>query len=142
MTDTNDLRVALFEAMGWQWYRLPANSISADRTYRCLFHPSLFEIPDGKPPKGFTRADMTERVCNMAYMEKEGIIGPLDHNLIAQARGLLVTEELRDRYTARLISNFEPGYRATPSYFDLIDMTVDQHAAAILSALGKLPKDL
>lgn len=62
-------RIAIAEACGWVWYRLPP--FNRDRQYRCLFLPAVHEYPD-QSPQWTVRADGTERICNWNYMEREG----------------------------------------------------------------------
>ena len=83
---TNDeIRIAIAEACGWVWYRLP-NPSGRDREYRMLAHPSIHEY-DGQSPYWLVRADGTERVCNMEYMEINGYMPDYlkDRNAIVEA---------------------------------------------------------
>jgi len=60
----------------------------------------------------------------------------LDLNLVSAARkNLIVTDDLEISYCLAL------AHLTGAWMYSLIDATPDQHAAAILSALGKLPKD-
>jgi hypothetical protein len=86
-----EMHIALCEWMGWKWYRLPQNQMLSDRKYRCLFHPVLFEDA-GFPPKGFSVADMTERICNEEYMKKEGQVPPLTLDWLHECENKAIKE--------------------------------------------------
>jgi hypothetical protein len=86
------IRIAIAEACGWVWYRMPKNSWS-DYKLRCLFLPAVHEYK-GQDPLWMVRADGTERVCNMKYMESEGHLPdyPNDLNAMHEAvRSIAVT---------------------------------------------------
>src|SRR5688572_33170396 len=77
----DEMRIAIAEARGWIWYRLPGKNV---RVYRALFHPTIHEY-EGQAPEWMVRADGTEQACNMGYMEREGRVPKLDQNAIAEA---------------------------------------------------------
>ncbi len=70
MTD-DEKRIAIAEACGFVWYRLPQRK--DERSYRMLAHPLIHEY-DGQIPEWLVRADGTERICNLEYMWREGLV--------------------------------------------------------------------
>lgn len=72
LTD-EEKRVKIAEACGWVWYRLPQSNANAGRSYRSLFLPAIHEH-EGQSEKWMIRADGTERVASMAYMEANGYV--------------------------------------------------------------------
>ncbi|HXJ60736.1 MAG TPA: hypothetical protein VNU68_29175 [Verrucomicrobiae bacterium] len=67
----DDQRIAIAEWMGWKWYRIPHSEAFIRGPVRTLFNPLIHEY-DGQSPAWLVRADGTERVANMPYMEREG----------------------------------------------------------------------
>ena len=65
----NGQRIAIAEACGWVWYRLPP--FNRPRQYRGLFHPAMHEYPE-QAPEWLVRADGTETNCNWDYMARDG----------------------------------------------------------------------
>lgn len=66
----DEKRIAIAEACGWVWYRTPRVAYETCE-HRCLFLPKIHEY-EGQSAAWLIRADGTERICNMAYMEREG----------------------------------------------------------------------
>ena len=68
--DADQKRIAIAEACGYVWYRMPSLTSDA-RHYRTLFHPAVHEY-EGQSPLWLVRADGTEGIANVNYMEREG----------------------------------------------------------------------
>jgi hypothetical protein len=64
-----EVNQAIAEELGWVWYRLPKSHYDT-RNYRFLALPSIHEY-EGQDPAWTVRADMTEKVCNWEYMQRE-----------------------------------------------------------------------
>jgi len=107
---------------------------------------TMYSTPTMTPDTNALRVALLDLMCITPCRDCDPCLGgrpdqcalfpPLDHNLIAQARGLLADRLGHIAYLQALHKMV--GY----SEYRLINATPDQHAAAILSALGKLPKDL
>jgi len=68
----DEMRIAVAELAGYVWYRVPATP-NETRRYRMLAHPALHEGVRQIP--GWTvRADGTENICNMKFMEDNGYV--------------------------------------------------------------------
>lgn len=123
-------RIAIAEAMGWVWYRMPEHP-SDTRRYRCLFHPSIHEY-EGQLPKWLVRADGTEGICNMDYMAQQGHV--LDYlndlNAMHEAEKVL-TQQQRTAYIFRL-QTMMGGQSFGENYF----ATATQRAEAFLRVTG------
>ena len=121
MTDTGALRVALLTELGWRL------NVQANRQYATAINPETGDM-------GIVGANIVSDEVAAC------LLPPLDANLIAKSRLLLVTSKQRNAYLRELqivISDNDKDW-----FWECINATPDQHAAAILSALGKLPKDL
>lgn len=132
-------RIAIAEACGWVWYRLPIQR-SDNRVYRCLFLPALHEY-DGQSKAWLVRADGTERICNMEYMALEGRVPDYldDLNAMHEAEKLL-TEKQQVWYLQKLTQ-----VRLTAGVCGMIACMTDkttfataaQRAEALLRTIGK-----
>lgn len=91
------INTAIAEWCGWKWYRRPASGPWAKKPMRCLYHPELIK------PLELELADMTERECNWAFIEREGMIPNYhsDLNAIHEAEKNL-TEKQQVWYLQRL----------------------------------------
>jgi len=89
----DEQRMAIGEACGYVWYRVPRNQFEKERRYRFLAHPLIHEYED-QSPLWLERADGTERTCNMEFMEKEGHLPdyPSDLNTMHEAERTLTIE--------------------------------------------------
>ena len=79
-----ELRIAVAVARGWIWYRIPKDPLNKDREYRMLAHPSIHEY-DGQSKEWIVRADGTERICNIEFMNSNGYLPSLDMNSMHSA---------------------------------------------------------
>lgn len=69
MTD-DSINRAIAEDLGWKWYRRPATGPWAKKPMRSLYHPQIHaEYVATLQP-----ADMTERECNWAFIQREGLV--------------------------------------------------------------------
>lgn len=98
------IRVAIAEAMGWVWYRIPPLPLDS-RRLRCLFLPAIHEC-EGQDPRWLVRADGSERICNIDYMAREGNIPdfPNDLNACAEFEKTL-TEDEQGHYIGHLLED-------------------------------------
>lgn len=64
-------RIAISELLGWKWYRVP--TVRGTKEHRCLFLPVVHEY-EGQDPRWLVKADGNERICNMDFMEREGLV--------------------------------------------------------------------
>ena len=125
MTDTNDLHVALLTELGW---RVCEHS---DPDPRSLWPPEIEVTTD--------KNGVMLKPGGPAYPVA---MPPLDHNLIAQALGLLVNTTDQLAYIRTLGGKASSLMLWRPDeIWTCLNKSPDQHAAAILRALGKLPKD-
>ena len=84
-------RIAIAEFCGWVWYRMPEEP-GASRSYRCLFIPEIQEH-EGQPECWTVRADMTENICNMDYMVREGLVPDYLNDLNAMHEAEMILPE-------------------------------------------------
>jgi hypothetical protein len=75
-------RIAIAQWCGWQWYRIPNSENYSRGPLRCLFLPAIHEY-EGQSPAWLVKADGTERICNMSYMERDGHVADYLHDLNA-----------------------------------------------------------
>ena len=125
-------RIAIAEARGWVWYRIPKLP-SETREHRALFHPSMHEY-EGQSEQWKVRADGTERVCNMEYMEREGYVPKITLDEMHQAV-LTLNRENQLRWLGELIL-------ITKKKGDYAELRValatsDERAEAFLKVIGK-----
>jgi hypothetical protein len=126
-----EINVAIAEACGWQWYRIPQAPIHGPRKYRCLFLPTVHEIDQS--PQWMEKADMSESVCNWQYMQKEGLVHNYyeDLNAIHEAEKTLSTGG-RAQYIYHL-QTLCGGQQFGDNYF----ATAPQRCEAFLKTVGK-----
>lgn len=135
-------RIAIAEALGWVWYRMPGHPDDA-RRHRCLFLPAVHEY-EGQSPRWLIRADGTESIANMAYMAKEGMVPDYLNNLnaMAQAEDTLLNEQRRT-YVELLIAvhplhyDFRTSDDSRMAAYMIVSATAAQRAEAFLRTLGR-----
>lgn len=124
MTD-NEISIAIAEACGWVWYRLP--SVSEGRRYKCLFLPGLHEY-EGQSPEWLVRADGSESICNMEFMSREGLVQDYRNDLNAMHEAEKRLGDIqRGQYEDELTMRTDNAIYAT----------ADQRAEAFLRTIGK-----
>lgn len=129
---TTEINIAIAEACGWIWYRLPISALGGDRRYRCLFHPQMHEY-NGQPAIWQVRADGSEAICNIEYMVSEGHIPDYcnDLNAMHSAEGLMwASSSLWERYSLEL-------GKLSESLAPVLHATSAQRAKAFLRTIGK-----
>lgn len=136
---TNDeMRIAIAEHQGWVWYRIP-NAGTDARKYRCLFLPAVHET-DGQLPAWLVRADMTERICNLEYLWREGLVPNFPGDLNAMHQAIIqLSGNQRDLFNTKLCEITAGGFDFSELY-DLdasINATAAQRAEAFLRTVGK-----
>jgi hypothetical protein len=77
----DQIRIAIGEACGFVWYRIPKDRLT-DRRYRFLALPAIQEY-EGQSEIWKERADGSERLSNMDFMEKNGYLPRYDSDLNA-----------------------------------------------------------
>lgn len=63
-------RFRIAECSGWVWYRSPCSKFNGDRKYRFLALPLTHEY-QWQDPVWMVRADGTERICTVSFMERD-----------------------------------------------------------------------
>jgi hypothetical protein len=119
-------RIAIAEARGWVWYRIPKSQY-ATREHRGLFHPKILEYPE-QSERWKIRADGTERICNMEYMEREGYVPKINLDEMHEAEEMLDSSQL-GRYMALL------GAESNMTW-TIVHSTAAQRSEAFLKTLG------
>ena len=136
----DEKRIAIAEACGWVWYRIPNSEKYSRGAMRALFLPAVHEY-EGQSEAWLIRADGTERICNMDYMEREGHLPDYlnDLNAMQYVEDLLDDSRhdfggtkgslaLYDQYCHELASRFGRSVRARAS----------ERAECFLRTIGKL----
>ena len=134
-------RIAIAEACGWVWYRLPIRR-SDNRVYRCLFLPAIHEY-DGQSKEWLVRADGTERICNITYMAREGYVPNYLHDLNAILA--VVREKIEGHYKLECaflahldaMSHRRKVKCVSGNTFGLLTCSAAEYCEAALVALGK-----
>ena len=132
----NEQRIAIAEFCGWQWYRIPGHP-GEIRTYRCLFLPAIHEID--QVPVWMVKADGTEAICNMAYMQKEGLLPDYLHDLNAMHE----IEVRLSHSDFRIYLGFLNHTRIIPHLMNMDEVQAcwnakaSQRAEALLRTIGK-----
>lgn len=134
-----EINIAIAEACGWKWYRLPHLPSNGDRRYRCLFFPSILES-DGKIPDRYSVADMTERVCNWEYMKREGMVFDYCQDLNAMHAAEESLSRLKRCAYGQELGILAARLKDNRDEFDcfkLTHATARQRAEAFLRTIGK-----
>lgn len=116
---TNDeKRIAIAEKCGWVWYRIPYHD--RETHHRCLCLPALHEY-DGQAECWLVRADGSERICNMKYMEDNGHVPNYTEDLNAchEMEKVLTTFQQADyvNFLYRSNTTNKPQYFIHPDCF-------------------------
>jgi hypothetical protein len=132
----DEQRIAIGEACGYVWYRIPKNQFEQERRYRFLAHPLVHEYED-QSPLWLERADGTEHICNMQFMEKEGHLPDyvFDLNAMHEAEKLL-TQGGKTQYIF-VLQTLCGGQQFGDNYF----ATAEQRAEAFLRVVGRWKED-
>ena len=130
------MRVAVAEARGWIWYRIPKMPGNT-REHRALFHPDILEYLD-QAECWKVRADGTERDCNMEYMEREGYLPKLNLDEMHEAEETLNLNQ-RDIYYDHLsdISARDNDSVTVDDAWGTYHATASQRAEAFLRTIGR-----
>lgn len=140
-------RIAIAEALGWKWYRLPKMP-SDDRIYRCLFLPAIHEY-EGQSEQWLVKADGTERLCNLEFMWKTGCVSdyPNDLNACHEMEKFLDPAPGRFSFWCEYWEQLETvtGARTFDKDIDtdciaMLHATAGQRCEAFLKTIGKWTK--
>lgn len=137
MTD-EELRIAIAEWCGWAWYRIPPHN--RDKPMRGLFHPQILEYPE-QAPEWCVRADGSERICNMDYMEREGHVPnyPSDLNAVHEAVKKLTREQYdADEGFSYHLARVVHGDDATDvgwNFYEMQEATARQRCIALVKTI-------
>jgi hypothetical protein len=129
------MRIAIAEACGWKWYRIPKRPYES-RRYRALFLPSVHEY-EGQSEAWLEKADGSESVCNIEFMAREGHVPdyPNDLNAMHEAEAQLFGDGIKCAEYCSVLSKI--CYMGTnhATWF-LIDATARHRAEAFLRTLN------
>jgi len=125
MTD-EEIRIAIAEACGYVWYRTPKHPFET-RRHRMIALPALHEY-EGQSDVWLERADGSERICNMKFMETNGYLPDYlnDLNAMHEAEKTLVR-----------FMDYETQLERVCKTRTVWNATARQRAEAFLSTLGK-----
>ena len=84
----NEIRIAVAEACGFVWYRIPNSEKFSRGALRALFLPAIHEYPE-QVDEWKVRADGTERIANLQYMETEGHLPDYPNDLNAMCAAVV-----------------------------------------------------
>lgn len=140
-------RIAIAEACGFAWYRIPHSEKHSRGPLRSLFLPAVHEVE--QDPIWMVRADGSERIANWQYMRDEGHVPNYTEDLNEIHRAIL--EKFTDNDSAALYLTaledvvqtwmLNRGVRFAHLEYWVANATADQCSEAFLKAIGKWRDD-
>jgi hypothetical protein len=131
-------RIVLAEWDGWEWYKLPIDIHFKNKRYRCLFNKHISDCEER-----LEKADMSENICNIPYLIKEGRVPNYleDLNAVHELEKKFNLEQ-KQQYVGvlcDLLEKIHPDKGEAEEYvaFILLTATSAQRCKAILRTIGK-----